>query len=122
MNNQSLKEVKRKFRHLRIRKKIAGTSDYPRLCVHRSLKNLSAQVVDDDTGKVLWGVTTLSKSIKGNLEFGGNVDAAKKLGELFADVAKNKGVTRVRFDRGGYLYHGRVKAFAEAVRNGGVEF
>lgn len=122
MTNKSIKEIKRDFRHQRIRKKVSGTNERPRLCVHRSLKNFSAQLVDDQSGKVLFGVTTLCKDVRTKVSSGGNIAAAMKLGEMFAALAKEKGVTQVRFDRGGYLYHGRVKAFAEAVRNGGLEF
>lgn len=122
MTTKSIKEVKRDFRHKRIRKKVVGTSSRPRLCVHRSLKNLSAQLIDDQTGKVLCGITTLCKDLLIDLKSGGNIEAAKKLGQAFAVLAKEKGVTQVRFDRGGYLYHGRIKAFADAVRNEGLEF
>lgn len=116
------REKKRLARHDRIRKRISGTSERPRLCVHRSLKNFYAQIVDDTTGKVLCGVSTLNKEIAAKLKNGGNVESAKALGEKFAAVAKEKGVTKVCFDRGGFLYHGRVKAFADAVRENGLEF
>jgi large subunit ribosomal protein L18 len=122
MSIASEKEIKRSHRHKRIRKKISGVPDCPRLCVHRSLKNLSAQLVDDQSGKVLFGMTTLHKDLRARIKSGGNVEAAAKLGESFAALAKEKGITKIRFDRGGYLYHGRVKAFADAARNGGLEF
>ncbi len=116
------RELKRKFRHKRLRKKVSGTADRPRLAVHRSLKNISAQIIDDSTGKVIVGTSTLNKDIKGKIKNGGNIEAATTLGETFANQAKDKGITKVCFDRGGYKYHGRIKAFAEAARNGGLEF
>ena len=117
-----IKEHKRNFRHERIRKVIAGTSLRPRLCVHRSLKNMSAQVVDDSTGKILFGKSTLAKDIRSKIQNGGNINAAAVLGELLAVEAVKKGIKQVAFDRGGYLYHGRIKAFAEAARKSGLEF
>ena len=116
------KEYKRVARHKRVRKKVQGTPERPRLCVHRSLKNLAVQVVDDTTGKVLCGISTLSKEVRTKLKTGGNIQAAEVLGEAFAAVAHKKGIKIVAFDRGGYLYHGRVKAFAEAARKAGMEF
>ncbi len=116
------KERKRIFRHKRIRKKVNGTMIRPRLCVHRSLKNLYAQLIDDVSGKVLFGMSTLTKEVRDKVKYGGNIEAAKVLGDVFAAMAKEKGVEKVCFDRGGYLYHGRVKAFADAVRKGGLKF
>ena len=116
------KKIKRIARHERIRKHMVGTPDRLRLAVSRSLKNLSAQVIDDTQGKVLFGLSTLSKDVREKIKDGGNVKAAAALGALMADFAKKKGVTKVCFDRGGYLYHGRIKAFAEAARKGGLEF
>lgn len=116
------KEIKRKARHTRIRKKISGTGERPRLSVHRSHKNLFVQVVDDTSGKVVFGMSTLEKDFRGSKPYGGNVDAAAAFGEVFAGKAIEKGIKQVSFDRGGYLYHGRVKAFAEAARKGGMEF
>lgn len=122
MKKLSSRETQRLYRHRRIRKKSIGTTERPRLCIHRSLKNFSAQIVDDSSHKVLMGLTTLDKSIQDQQKNGGNVDAATKLGEAVAAKAKDNGITKVCFDRGGYLYHGRVKAFAEAARKGGLEF
>lgn len=116
------KEQKRVGRHKRIRKKIAGTNSQPRLCVHRSLTNFYAQIVDDSTGKVLFGMSTRNKSISGKTKSGGNIAGASVLGEAFAAEAQKMGIKKVCFDRGGYLYHGRVKAFAEGARKGGMEF
>ena len=116
------KIVKRVGRHLRIRKRVVGTPQRPRLCVHRSLKNFYAQIVDDREGRVLFGMSTLNKDIQGKVKNGANSQAAALLGEVFSGLARKKGITKVSFDRGGYLYHGCVKAFAEAARQGGLEF
>ena len=118
----NIKEKKRIFRHQRIRKKIRGDSERLRLCVHRSLKNFQAQIVDDTNGKIIWGVSTLDKDLKGKIKNGGNVKAAALLGEVFAAKAVEKGIKKVAFDRGGYLYHGRIKEFAEGAREGGLQF
>lgn len=116
------KEQQRTFRHQRIRKTVSGTSDRPRLCLHRSLNNLQAQIVDDIAGKILLGKSTLAKDVKTKARTGGNVNAATVLGEAVAQEAIKKGIKKVSFDRGGYLYHGRIKAFAEAARKAGLEF
>lgn len=116
------REQQRLYRHSRIRKKIVGTDDRPRLLVHRSLRNLSAQIINDIDSKVLVGMTTQDKLIKSSMANGGNVAAAAKLGEALAAKAKESGISKVCFDRGGYRYHGRVKAFADAAREGGLEF
>ncbi len=116
------REYKRVLRHTRIRKKVTGTPDQPRLSVHRSHKNFYAQVIDDTTGKVLLSMSTLAKNLRPKIKDGGNVQAAEMLGEIFAQELKKKGVQKVCFDRGGYLYHGRVKAFADSARKGGMEF
>src|SRR5262245_46223921 len=117
-----IKEQRRKLRQLRIRKGIQGTTEFPRLCVHRSANNMQAQVVDDIKNKVIFGLSTLDKDLQKKLKYSGNVAAATAFGEAFALKAKEKGITKVCFDRGGYLYHGRIKAFAEAARKGGLEF
>ncbi len=122
MSKFSQTEIKRFFRHQRLRKKINGTGATPRLCLHRSLKNLSAQAVDDSSGKVLFGVTTLTKQLREKIKDGGNIKAASVLGEFFASEAQKRGVKKVCFDRGGYAFHGRIKAFAEAARKAGMEF
>ena len=118
----SIKEHKRIFRHERIRKGVAGSTERPRLCLHRSLKNLQAQIIDDVSGKIILGKSTLAKDVRSKLKTGGNVNAAAILGEAVAAEAVKKGIKKVCFDRGGYLYHGRVKAFAEAARKAGLEF
>jgi large subunit ribosomal protein L18 len=116
------KEELRLKRHKRIKMKMLGTPEKPRLVVHRSLKNISAQVLDDTAGKVLFSLSTKDKSIKQNFTSAGNLKSAVVFGELFAQRAKEKGVSKVIFDRAGYLYHGRIKSFAEALRKGGMEF
>jgi len=115
------KELTRIKRHRRIRLRITGTVDRPRLSVHRSLSNLYGQVIDDTTNRTLFSLSTRDKEIKSKCSYGGNVKAAEFLGEVFARRAKEKGITRVIFDRGGYLYHGRVRAFAESLRKSGME-
>jgi large subunit ribosomal protein L18 len=119
----NIKETKRVSRHARIRKDMTGTTERPRLCVHRSLNNFSAYIIDDTCNKVLMGKTTLAKDLKEQTKnAGGNVKAAEMLGMAFAKEAIAKGVKKVCFDRGGYVYHGRVKAFADAARKSGLEF
>jgi large subunit ribosomal protein L18 len=116
------RELKRIARHKRVRKIVSGTAESPRLCVHRSLKNFYAQVIDDDNRKVIFGMSTLNKEIHGNVKKGGDINAAAVLGEAVAQVGVKKGIKKVNFDRGGYRYHGRVKAFADGARKGGFEF
>jgi large subunit ribosomal protein L18 len=99
-----------------------GTETKPRLVVKRSLYNLAAQVVDDTTKKTLFSLSTMNKEVKSKFPSGGNVKAAEFFGQVFAQKAKEKGISRIIFDRAGYLYHGRVKAFADALRKGGLEF
>jgi len=118
----SVKELRRKKRHQRIRINMYGSSLRPRLVIQRSLNNLRAQVMDDLEGKVVFSLSTLDKKIKQELKVTGNIKAAEAFGELFAQKAKEKGITKIIFDRAGYLYHGRIKAFAEALRKGGLEF
>lgn len=109
-------------KHIRIRKQLSGTKDMPRLCVCRSLNNLNAQIIDDLDSKTIISLSTLDKDFKKSNPRGGNVKSALALGEAIAKAAVAKGVTKVVFDRGGYLYHGRVKAFAEAARKAGLKF
>ncbi len=116
------KELGRLKRHHRIRRYIRGTKEKPRLSVHRSLKNLFIQLIDDAEGKTLYSLSTLDKDFIAKSKNGGNVKAAEILGEIFAKEAQAKGIKKVVFDRGGYLYHGRVKALAEAARKAGLEF
>lgn len=109
-------------RHRRIRIRLRGTSLKPRLCVHRSLKNMQAQIIDDTQNKILLSGSTADKETKNKLASAGNIKAAEVFGEIFAKKALEKGVSEIVFDRAGYLYHGRIKAFAEALRKGGLKF
>lgn len=106
----------------RIRSRVVGTAERPRLSVFKSLKHLYAQVIDDRRGVTLVSASSLDEGFSAEQKGGGNVAAAKKVGELVARRAKEKGVTRVVFDRGGYPYHGKVKALAESARENGLEF
>jgi len=112
----------RQRRHLRLRRHVKWTAERPRLNVRRSLKNIFVQIVDDTKGATLVSVSTADKDFRQKLAYGGNVKAAVLLGEMVAQKAKGAKVTRVVFDRGGYDYHGRIKALAEAARKGGLEF
>lgn len=116
------KKEKRIRRHHRIRKKIIGTKDCPRLSVCRTLSNLYAQLIDDLNGKTLIGVSTCAKEFRKKTPYAGNVKAAELLGETLAQQAKEKGISKVVFDRGGFLYHGRIRAFAESCRKQGLQF
>lgn len=111
---------KRIARHERVRKTVVGTPEVPRLNVFRSNKNIFAQIIDDENGVTLVSASSVDKELK--LENGGNVEAAVKVGELIAKRAKKAKITKVTFDRGGYLYHGRVEALANAARENGLEF
>jgi large subunit ribosomal protein L18 len=115
---QRERNVIRQRVHWRIRQKMQGTAERPRLNVYRSLNHIYAQIIDDAAGQTLVSASSLSAKLK----TGGNVAAAKEVGKLVAEQALKKGIKRVVFDRGGYLYHGRMKALAEAAREGGLEF
>ncbi len=112
----------RKVRHARVRKKIHGTTARPRLSVYRSLNHVYVQVIDDEQGKTLAAASSLESAVKGQKNGKLKTDVAKMVGTLISERAKEKGITTIVFDRGGYLYHGRVKALAEAVREGGLVF
>ena len=109
----------RQKRHTRVRGKISGTADCPRLNVYRSLSNIYAQLIDDDKGVTLASASTAEKAFE---EYGGNVEAAKKVGKLLAERAAQKNIDVCVFDRGGYIYHGRVQGLAEGAREGGLKF
>ncbi len=109
-------------RHRRIRKKLKGTAEVPRLCVFRSTNHIYAQIVDDDQGSSICGASTLSKAIVTEIAGLGKMERSKRVGILIARIAKEKGIEKVAFDRGGYLYHGRVRALAEGAREGGLKF
>lgn len=113
------KKANRVKRHVRVRAKISGTPDCPRLNVFRSAKHIYAQLIDDTKGVTLCSASTLEKGFEG---FGGNAEAAKKVGRKLAEKAKEKGINDVVFDRSGYVYHGRVAALAEGAREGGLNF
>jgi len=113
------KKIRQK-KHLRIRKQIKGTAERPRLAVYRSLKHVYAQLIDDEKGVTLVAVSTLEAPIKGEVESTGNTEAAHKVGQVLAQKALKKGIKEVVFDRGGMIYHGRVKAVAEGAREAGL--
>ena len=116
------KEQKRTKRHKRIRKKVVGTSERPRLCVHRSLNNLYVQVVDDVQSRTLCSFSTRDKDFSKSAPKTSKVGVAEASGKFFAEKLKKKGIQKISFDRGGYLYHGRIKALADSLRQGGIEF
>ena len=116
LNRNKLRQKK----HKSIRRKIVGTAERPRLSVYRSLKNIFVQIIDDNSGKTLVSASTIEKDAK--IEKGSNVEAAKKIGEVIAKKALEKGIDTVVFDRGGYIYTGRIKALADAAREAGLKF
>jgi large subunit ribosomal protein L18 len=123
-NKSKTREVQRLRRHSRVRRRVIGSAERPRLVVHRSIKNIQGQITDDTSGKVLLGVSTLTpevRALRGG-EGGSKKALSKAAGKLLAEKAKAAGISKVVFDRGGYLYHGRVAAFAEGAREGGLEF
>ena len=119
MINKVSKNVTRKRRHARVRAKISGTAESPRLCVYRSNANISAQIIDDVKGVTLVSASSLEKDFKLS---GGTKESAKEVGKMIAERAVAKGITTVVFDRGGYVYHGRVSELAEGAREGGLKF
>lgn len=120
LNRKNISQRER--RHLRIRKDVFGTKQKPRLSVHRSLKNLFIQLVDDSSHSTLLSASTLDKDFKDRHKHGGNIKAAELIGDILAKKAKEKGIESVVFDRGGYAYAGRVRGLAEALRKGGLKF
>jgi len=119
-SNESL--ISRKMRHARVRKKIKGIDERPRLVVFKSARHIYAQVINDRQGITLASASTLSSKFRERQQFGGNISAAKIVGELIAKESLSKGISKVVFDRGGYLFHGRIKALAEIARESGLEF
>ncbi|NLM37439.1 MAG: 50S ribosomal protein L18 [Firmicutes bacterium] len=110
-------------RHIRLRKKMSGTTERPRLSVYKSLHHIYAQIIDDVQGKTLLSASTVEPEVRTQLNgCGGNINSAKLVGKLIAQRAKDKGITKVVFDRGGYKFHGRIAALAEAARENGLEF
>ena len=116
------REIGRRLRQRRVRKKVWGTNARPRICVYRSLKHIYAQVISDETGVTLASVSTVSKELKGKFKKTKGLEAAKEVGHLLARVCKEKNINSVVFDRNGFLFHGRVKALADAAREGGLVF
>ncbi len=113
---------KRTRRHLRIRRKVVGTAERPRLSVYRSLKHIYCQIINDIEGRTLVAASTQSPDLRTQIKYGGNAVAAEIVGKKIAEEAKNKGITKVVFDKGGYKYHGRIKALAEAARKYNLSF
>jgi large subunit ribosomal protein L18 len=122
MDKNKKLQQKRKRRRNHVRNRLRGSADHPRLCIHRSLKHFSCQVVDDLSGKTLASASTQDKAVRGDVAFGGNCEAAAKIGKLIAEKATAAGIKAVKLDRGHNKYHGRVKAFADAARESGLEF
>ena len=122
MSNEKTKQVQLKRRKRRLRKRLFGTAERPRLTVTRSLKNIYAQIVDDDRGLTLCQAGTRDKDLRGQIGYGGNRSAAGEVGKLLAERAKTKGIERVMFDRNGRRFHGRLKALADAARKEGLQF
>ena len=122
MITKTNRKLERERRHRRVRTKISGTAECPRLVVSKSNKNIIAQVIDDTTGNTLVSASTLDSAIKDKIAHGGNIEAAKEVGKLVAEKALAAGITTVVFDRGGYVYHGRVSELAEGAREGGLKF
>jgi large subunit ribosomal protein L18 len=122
MNPQKLKQVRRLRRRRHVRRKIVGTVERPRLTVFRSSKHIYAQLIDDLNGRTLAAASSNSSDLRKDVTYGGNVKAAKAVGKRLAEVAKERGITKAAFDRGHYRYHGRIKALADAAREGGLQF
>jgi large subunit ribosomal protein L18 len=122
MNHQKAKLMKRRRRHQRVRKTVFGTPERPRLAVYRSLNHIYAQVIDDTVGRTIAAASTRSPDVREGVEKTGNCVAAQAVGKRIAEKAQAHGVKAVIFDRGGFRYHGRVKALAEAAREGGLKF
>lgn len=122
MKKQKLVNKQRWRRTNRVRKKINGTADCPRLTVNRSNKHLYCQLIDDDAGRTICSASTRDKSLAGKVSYGGNCDAAKVIGAALAERAKEAGITEVKFDRGSYKFHGRVAELANAAREAGLKF
>ncbi|MBO7393685.1 MAG: 50S ribosomal protein L18 [Abditibacteriota bacterium] len=119
---QHTKETLRKKRHIRLRQTLSGTAERPRLDVYRSLNHIYAQVIDDTTGNTLVSASSNDKELRNRIASGGNIEGAKAVGKAVAERAIAKGITTVVFDRGGYKYHGRVAALADAAREAGLKF
>jgi large subunit ribosomal protein L18 len=122
MAQQKRIQERRERRKFRVRNKVRGTTERPRLSVFRSSKHIYAQLIDDHSGQTLAAVSSCGKEVAKEVPYGGNVKAAKEVGKKLADAAKAKGISKAAFDRGSYRYHGRIKALADAAREGGLQF
>ena len=122
MYNQKIKLIKRQKRHRRVRTKIHGSPERPRISLYCSHKNLFVQLIDDFNHRTLLSVSTLDEELKSKVKSKGNIEAAKLLGSMLSKRAKEKSINKVVFDKSHYLYHGRVKAFTDSARQGGLEF
>jgi len=122
LQKKMIRNEARQKRHRVVRNKIHGTADRPRLNVYRSLNHIYAQIIDDDSGTTLLSVSTMDKEVKDKADKGYNVDAATAVGQVIAGRALEKGIRDIVFDRGGYKYHGRIKALADAAREAGLNF
>ncbi|MEE9296487.1 MAG: 50S ribosomal protein L18 [Phycisphaerae bacterium] len=122
MRAKWIKTVRRQRRKRRVRKKVQGTAERPRLTVSRAHKSISAQIIDDQRGVTLCQASTRNKDLSSDIAYGGNKSAAERIGTVLADRAKEQGIKAVTFDRNGYKYHGRVKSLADAAREGGLKF
>lgn len=122
MNSEVDKKQARIKRHRRVRKRVYGTPERPRLSVFKSLNHIYAQIIDDVSGTTLVSASTLSPDLREKIKSGGNIESAKLVGEVIGKKALDKNISKVVFDRGGYPYHGRIKALAEAAREAGLEF
>jgi large subunit ribosomal protein L18 len=122
MNHQKRKHKRQLRRRQHVRRKIVGTTERPRLTVFRSSKHIYAQLIDDLKGETLAAACSLTPEVHKDVAYGGNINAAKAVGKRLAEVAKEKGIAKAAFDRGHYRYHGRVKALADAAREGGLQF
>ena len=122
MSAKNSRDLRRRRRHRRVRGRVKGTAERPRLCVRRSLAHMYVQIIDDVAGRTVASCSTQTPAIREQAAYGGNVKAAELVGAKIAELALAGGVAKVSFDRGGYRYHGRVKALAEAARKAGLEF
>lgn len=122
MSNKTSKNVARLKRQVRVRKKVKGTTERPRLNVFKSSRHIHAQIIDDTTGTTLVAASTITADVKSGLEYTGNINAAQKVGAAIAKMALEKQIVSVVFDRNGFLYHGRIKALADAARENGLSF
>ncbi len=122
MNQQKRILKSRERRRLRVRRQVIGTAERPRMTVFRSSKHIYVQLIDDIRGQTLAAASSVAKDVKAKLPYGGNKKAAEAVGQRIAEVAKEKGIAKVAFDRGHYRYHGRIKALADAARKGGLDF